>query len=206
MRGHPISIVYFKEWRDLLRDPRTIISMIVVPLLIMPVLLVTVGSLATKVVGKARQETPKVMLLGGGDSPETAAALRALKTFQFVPASADYTNLISDKKIGAAVEMSAGFDAALAAGRKAAYTFTLMRGYEIDHRGRGARSILPASPRRPDPAGAGGAPSAGNSLDALLHPADQCGVAEESHGQRRGDDFALPGGVDVPDGGDLSGD
>ncbi len=126
MSGHPISIVYFKEWRDLLRDRRTIISMIVVPLLIMPVLLVTVGSLATKVVGKARQETPKVMLLGGGDSPETAAALRALKTFQFVPASADYTNLISDKKIGAAVEMSAGFDAALAAGRKAAvhiYTY-----------------------------------------------------------------------------------
>jgi sodium transport system permease protein len=123
---NPIAIVYFKEWRELLRDRRTIISMVVVPVLIMPVLMVTVGTTATKLVGKARQETPKVMLLGGADSPETTGALRALKTFQFVPAAPDFTNLISDKKIGAAVEISGGFDAALAAGRKEAvhiYTY-----------------------------------------------------------------------------------
>ena len=69
MNLNPIAIVYFKEWRELLRDRRTIISMVVVPVLIMPVLMVTVGTTATKLVGKARQETPKVMLLGGADSP-----------------------------------------------------------------------------------------------------------------------------------------
>ena len=120
MKLHPIAIVYFKEARDLLRDRRILISMIVVPLLIMPVLIVTTGYMGTRMVGKARQEIPKVMLLGGEDSPETTKALRALKTFQFVPASADFTNLISEKTIGAAVEISPGFDAALAAGQNTA--------------------------------------------------------------------------------------
>jgi sodium transport system permease protein len=124
---HPIAIVYFKEARDLLRDRRILISMIVVPLLVMPILIVTTGYLGTKMVGKARQEIPKVMLLGGADSPETTKALRALKTFQFVPASADFTNLISEKKIGAAVEIPAGFDAALASGQD---TAVQIYGYE----------------------------------------------------------------------------
>jgi sodium transport system permease protein len=117
---HPIAIVYFKEARDLLRDRRILISMIVVPLLVMPLLIVTTGYMGTRMVGKARQEVPKVMLLGGEDSPETTKALRGLKTFQFVSASADFTNLISEKKIGAAVEIPAGFDAALAAGQDTA--------------------------------------------------------------------------------------
>jgi sodium transport system permease protein len=139
MNLHPIGIVYFKEARDLLRDRRILISMIAVPLLIMPALIVTAGYVSTKMIGKARQETPKVMLLGGADSPETTKALRALKTFQFVPVSADFTNLISEKKIGAAVEIPAGFDAALAAGRK---TEIHIYGYEGELRSTIAASAL----------------------------------------------------------------
>jgi sodium transport system permease protein len=120
MNPHPIGIVYRKEWRDLLRDRRTVISMLVVPLLIIPGLMITLGVMAVKVVGHAQEGIPSVMVLGGADSPETTAALRALKSFQFVPASADFTNLISEKKIGAAVEIPTGFDAALASGQKAA--------------------------------------------------------------------------------------
>jgi sodium transport system permease protein len=127
VKQHPIAIVYFKEARDLLRDRRIIISMIVVPLLIMPIMIVSAGYLGTKMVGKARQETPKVMLLGGTDSPEITKALRALPTFQFVPPSADFTNLISEKKIGAAVEIPPGFDAALASGQD---TAVQIYGYE----------------------------------------------------------------------------
>jgi len=109
----PIRVVYFKELRDLLRDRRTVISMIVVPVFVLPGLMVAVSLMATKVVGQARQEVAKVMLLGGQDSPETVAALRQLKTVQFVPAAADYTNQISARIIGAALEIPPGFDAAL---------------------------------------------------------------------------------------------
>jgi sodium transport system permease protein len=70
---------------------------------------------------------PKVMLLGGEGSPESVAALRQLKKFDLVPASADYTNLISTKKIRAAVEIPKDFDAAVVAERK-----TTIRIYTYD--------------------------------------------------------------------------
>jgi sodium transport system permease protein len=116
----PISVVYFKELRDLLRDRRTIISMIVIPMVVLPGLFIAVSTIATKAAGQARQEASKVMVLGGEDSPETMAALRKLKSIQFVPAAPDYTNQISDKKIGAAVEIPPGFDAAIQADQPAA--------------------------------------------------------------------------------------
>jgi len=113
-----IGIVYRKELLDSLRDRRTIISMIVVPMLAMPVLMLSMGIMAVRLVTRARQEIPKVMVLGGEDSPKTLAALRALKTIEFVPGSRDYTNLISDKRIRAAVEIPDGFDAGLQSGEK----------------------------------------------------------------------------------------
>src|SRR5512139_3953782 len=96
-----IGIVYGKELLDSLRDRRTIISMIVVPMLAMPALMLGMGTLAVRLVTRAQQEIPKVMVLGGEDSPKTLAALRALKGIQILPASLDYTNLISEKKVRA---------------------------------------------------------------------------------------------------------
>lgn len=116
MNSRNIGIVYRKELLDLLRDRRTIISMIVVPVLVMPLLMLGMGTVAAKLVSKAREEIPKVMVLGGADSPQTLAALRSLKTIQPVPAVSDYTNLISDKQIRAAVEIPKGFDASLRSG------------------------------------------------------------------------------------------
>jgi sodium transport system permease protein len=123
-----IAIVYRKELIDLLRDRRTIISMIVVPVLAMPLLMLGMGATAVKLVSQARQEIPKVMVLGGEDSPKTLAALRALNTIAQVPASPDYTNLISDKMIRAAVEIPKGFDAALSSGESATVRIYIYQG------------------------------------------------------------------------------
>jgi sodium transport system permease protein len=110
----PLTIVYRKELRDLLRDWRTIMSMVIVPVVVVPVLILGV----VKISAVTMKEMPKVMLLGAEGSPETAAALLGLRKFDFVPASSDYTNLISDKKIRAAVEIPKDFDAAVEGERK----------------------------------------------------------------------------------------
>ena len=68
------------------------------------------------------------MVLGGADSPETTAALRALNTFAFVPPNRDFTNLISDKKISAAVAIPTNFDAAIRAGEPASVTIYIYEG------------------------------------------------------------------------------
>ena len=116
MNWNNIVTVYLKELKDSLRDRRTLISMIVVPTLIMPIIIFGVGTIMSKIVKQAQAETVSVMVLGGADSPGVAASLTADKKFRVVPESADYKQLISDKKVRAAVEIPAGFEAALKAG------------------------------------------------------------------------------------------
>ena len=123
MNLRPVAIVYRKEWRDLLRDWRTVMSMIVVPGVIAPMIILGV----LKIVNLTMKQESKVMLLGGDGSPQAVAALRRLNKFDLVPASPDYTNLISTKQIRAAVEIPSDFDAAVAQGRK-----TTIRIYTYD--------------------------------------------------------------------------
>jgi sodium transport system permease protein len=111
-----IGIVYRKELIDSLRDRRTVISMIVVPLLVMPLLTIGMGVLSMTLLGMALKEVPKVMILGGDDSPRVVKELKQLKDLQVVPAKPDYAEEITNKQIRAAVEIPGGFQAKLAAG------------------------------------------------------------------------------------------
>jgi len=111
-----VGIVYRKELVDSLRDRRTVISMIVVPLLVMPALTIGMGVLSLTLVDAAMKEIPRVMILGGGNSPRVMGELRQLKGVQIVPAEPDYAEEISNKQIRAAAEIPADFDAKLATG------------------------------------------------------------------------------------------
>jgi sodium transport system permease protein len=111
-----VGIVYRKELIDSLRDRRTVISMIAVPLLVMPLITIGMGLLSVALVGQAMKELPKIMILGGEDSPQVVAELRQLGDVQVVPAGPEYADEISNKQIRAAVEIPAGFEAKLSAG------------------------------------------------------------------------------------------
>lgn len=114
-----VLTVYLKELRDLLRDRRTLVSMIVIPTLIMPGIMGVIGFVSVRVVNQARATTPTVVLLGGDDSPAVRAALSANDRLKLVPPMPDWRQQISDKKVRAAVEVPTGFDAALARGEDA---------------------------------------------------------------------------------------
>lgn len=122
MNGRNILTVYLKELRDSLRDRRTLISMIVIPTLVMPALMAAVAVVSLKVVRQARATVPAIMLLGGEDSPSVRAALAGHARLRVLPGTADWRQRISNKQIRAAVEIPAGFDAALAAGTPVAIT------------------------------------------------------------------------------------
>jgi sodium transport system permease protein len=109
-----IGTVYRKELTEALRDRRTLISTLLVPLLLFPLLSVGFGALAVTLVKKAEEETPKVMLLGGTDSPGVLEALRASKKIEVVPATPDWKDKIINKEIRAAVAIPDGFEASLA--------------------------------------------------------------------------------------------
>lgn len=123
-----VGIVYRKELIDSLRDRRTLISMIAVPLLIMPLLMIGFGVASVALLGQAMKEIPKVMILGGEDSPRVTAELGRLTDVEIVPARPDYADEISNKQIRAAVEIPPGFDAKLAAGGPATIKIYMYEG------------------------------------------------------------------------------
>jgi sodium transport system permease protein len=117
-----VLTIYRKELRDLLRDRRTLISMIVIPTLMMPAITSVIGAVSYKVIRQARATAATVMVLGEGEAPAVRAALAANERLKLVPARADWKQQISDKKIRAAVQLPDGFEAALERGEPAAVT------------------------------------------------------------------------------------
>lgn len=111
-----ISVVYRKELTEWLRDRRTLISTVLVPLLAFPILMVGVTALATVMIGNAEKEVPKIMILGGEDSPQLLERLQKLDKLEVVPYAGNWKDQISNKDIRAAVEIPKGFQAALGEG------------------------------------------------------------------------------------------
>jgi len=111
-----ISVVYRKELTEWLRDRRTLISTILVPLLAFPLLMVGITALATVMIGTAEKEIPKIMILGGDDSPKLLERLHKLDKLKIVPYADNWKDQISNKDIRAAVEIPKGFQTALADG------------------------------------------------------------------------------------------
>ncbi len=109
-----IGVVYRKELREALRDRRTLVSSLLVPLIIFPLLTAGLGAAISALIGKSKQEVPTVMVLGGEDSPGILAQLRESKEIKIVPTTADWKDQIVDKQIRAAIEIPGGFEQDLA--------------------------------------------------------------------------------------------
>ena len=120
MSWRMILTVYGKELRDMLRDRRTVISMIVIPTLVMPALLGVIMFVAVKVVREVAAATPTLMVIGGEDSPAARGVLGSQDRVKIVPTVENWRQLISNKNLRAAVEIPPGFDAALLRGEQKA--------------------------------------------------------------------------------------
>jgi sodium transport system permease protein len=106
-------IVYRKELMDFLRDRRTIKSMVVVPIFVVPLVAIGMSYMNYHFISQARREIPRTMILGGEDSPALMAELQQFKQIDIVPASGNYTAEILNKKLRVAVRVPSGFDALL---------------------------------------------------------------------------------------------
>jgi sodium transport system permease protein len=116
MKLGTIFLVYRKEMLDVIRDRRTLVSMIVVPLLLMPLLIFGMTAMAAKLVQRARQESATVMLLGAENAPTLAQKIAAKEGLRIVPPAPDYARRIEDKELRAAVEFPPDFEQRVEAG------------------------------------------------------------------------------------------
>ncbi len=105
-----IGIVYRKELREALRDRRTVIASVVIPLFLFPLLSVGFGTLVSSIVDKTKEASPKIMVIGGDDSPGVLASLKATPKVEIVSAAPNWKDLIVEKQIPAAIEIPQGFD------------------------------------------------------------------------------------------------
>ncbi len=118
-----IRTIYLKELKDSLRDRRTLISMVVVPTLLMPILMLGFVTVFSTVIKKAQDEATSMVIVGGTDSPGVVAAIKAEKKFKIIEPITDFKKMIMEKRIRLAVEIPAGFEAALKTGEPKTVTF-----------------------------------------------------------------------------------
>jgi sodium transport system permease protein len=123
-----IGIVYRKELTEALRDRRTLISTLIVPLVLFPILTAGLGAAVASLVGKAQEEIPRVMLRGGQDSPDLVAGLKKLDKIEIVPETPNWKNQIINKEVRAAIEIPSGFQAAVAEGKSDTVTILKYQG------------------------------------------------------------------------------
>ncbi|MFZ9746264.1 MAG: ABC transporter permease subunit [Opitutaceae bacterium] len=119
MNAAHVWIIYRKELRDALRDRRTLISSIVVPTLLMPLLLFGVGKVMQRAVTEAREEVPAVAVLGGAGAPELLARLTGDARVRLVPVPPDWREAIAAKRLRAVVEVPERLEERLRSGEAA---------------------------------------------------------------------------------------
>jgi len=117
MEMRNIWIVYRKELTEALRDRRTLITTFLVPLLLIPVMGTGFTAVMSAIIGSAKKEKPKVMIVGGADSPALLAALEKYPKIDIAPATPDWRKKVVEKEIRAAIEIPDGFDKNLREGQ-----------------------------------------------------------------------------------------
>src|SRR3990170_2885145 len=105
-----VGIVYRKEMLDTLRDRRTLVSMVVVPILLMPVLMFGLTALMVKLLQRAQREGATVMLLGAEHAPTLVQRIRESEGINIVPPAGNYAQQIEAKTLRAAVEFPPDFE------------------------------------------------------------------------------------------------
>jgi sodium transport system permease protein len=123
-----VGIVYRKELTEALRDRRTLITMFIVPLLLFPLLSVGFGAMVAAIIGKAKEEKPKVMVIGGDDSPAVLSGIKKLDNIQVVPFDSDWKNQVVNKQVPGVVEIPAGLERSLADQKDATVTISYYEG------------------------------------------------------------------------------
>jgi sodium transport system permease protein len=114
VRSSEIGLVFRKELLDILRDRRTIMAMIVIPLLVYPIIMIVISQLGIAQVEKIRASKARVVLVPDDAAPGLTAALAADTSIVLVKSRDPETDL-EERIIDAIVRVPADFESRLSA-------------------------------------------------------------------------------------------
>jgi sodium transport system permease protein len=104
-----VGIVYRKEIVESLRDRRTVISTIVIPLILFPLIFVAFTGFATGVMKSVQAERSKIAIIGAEHAPKLMAIVNKAGAFEMVSGE-DFETKIVEKELRAVLEIPAGFE------------------------------------------------------------------------------------------------
>jgi len=90
-----IRIVYAKELKDILRDRRTLYSMILMPIILYPLLSIGMGALIGSQIEKVQAARQQVVILGEQHGPVIAAAIRDSDKFEILSPDSLHRGLLT---------------------------------------------------------------------------------------------------------------
>ncbi|MGB8658437.1 MAG: ABC transporter permease subunit/CPBP intramembrane protease [Candidatus Zixiibacteriota bacterium] len=121
MNFRKIRIVYFKEMTETLRDRRTLISTVLIPIFLFPILMFGIGAVMKMEREKTEAEVAKIAIIGESFAPSFVSDLRQGSVFQTVNVT-DYKSALNKKEISAALEFPPDFDQKLQSGENSEAT------------------------------------------------------------------------------------
>lgn len=123
-----LGVVYRKELLDSLRDRRALISMIAVPLLVIPLLMIAIGGFTVKMSERAEEAVYTVSVIGGEAAPAAVAAVSAVGTLRLVDPGEDVRAAIVNGYVQAALLVPEDFEERIARGESAGFTILTYAG------------------------------------------------------------------------------
>jgi sodium transport system permease protein len=95
--------IFFKEFKDILRDRRTVISAVLLPILITPLMMVGIGGFAERQIAAIKEKPTNIGWIGSSDGAGTKPILSAIPNVKI-------SDLENDTTIAFEVLRSKGFD------------------------------------------------------------------------------------------------
>jgi sodium transport system permease protein len=115
LRLSKVRIIFLKELLDTIRDKRTIISMIVVPITMMPVMMLGLGSLVVRQALKAEKEVSSVVIEQETESDRITDLFASSERFARISV-AEPDSALMEGEIHLIVEVPEGFDREISEG------------------------------------------------------------------------------------------
>lgn len=120
MKNH-IFTIFKKEMLDMLRDRRTVITMIVMPILLMPAIISLTSYIASDRIKKAQAKDIKIAINTNDNGADFIKRFKRQKDVQIVEGIdiKDFEQLIRDDSLDLAIDISADFDTQIKDGKTA---------------------------------------------------------------------------------------
>ena len=121
MRWSLVKTIFLKELRDILRDRRTLLVMIVLPILLYPLLMIGVTQGVAVQMSRIEQKKSRIAILHRDVAPGIVAALDSISTIEQQD-TVDWRERLRMNELEAVVEFSYGFDDSVQAHQTAGVT------------------------------------------------------------------------------------